>query len=128
MYSVNNVKLLWIIIICWLTANKLIANKSVSELLTFLSPDHLLGLKSSEKYWIMRGGINILFLNANDLRSKLDELRDFIVDNPIGLILVQEVRCTSFRDLNIQNFKLYFYSSYRWYHYFALRRDCYFRK
>lgn len=48
--SVNNVKFLLLIIICWLTANKLIANKSVSELLTFLSPDRLLGLKSSEKH------------------------------------------------------------------------------
>lgn len=44
----------------------------------------------------------------NGLRSKFSELRNFVIDNPVDLILVQEVRADNFGDLSIKNFKSYF--------------------
>ena len=51
--------------------------------------------------------IKILFWNCNGLRTGIDELRDFVQQNPVDLILIQEVKCKSSKFLKIKNYKLY---------------------
>lgn len=51
---------------------------------------------------------HVLFWNADGLRSKLAKLRNFVINNPVHFILIQEVHTAYFRDLNIKNFKSYF--------------------
>ncbi len=44
--------------------------------------------------------------NADGLRNRVDELREFVNDNPVDLIMIQELKCVLFRGIKIPNYNL----------------------
>ena len=52
---------------------------------------------------IIMDRLKILLWKANGLRPKTDGLRDFVTDNPVDLILIQEVKCSNPNNLEIGN-------------------------
>ena len=57
---------------------------------------------------IIMDKLKILFWNINGLRPKIDKLQEFVIDNPIDLILIQKVKCGNPYNLKIANFFSYF--------------------
>ena len=51
--------------------------------------------------------IKILYWNCNGLQIGIDELRDFVQQNPVDLILIQEVLSKSSKFLKIKDYKIY---------------------
>lgn len=51
--------------------------------------------------------LRILSWNCNSLQQKVDELRNFILQHPVDIILLQEVKTLNPKRIKIQNYTLY---------------------
>lgn len=52
--------------------------------------------------------LRFLSFNANGLKRQMSELRDFVINRPVELILIQEVKNLTKRGLSLCNYSMYF--------------------
>lgn len=51
--------------------------------------------------------LSVLFWNANSLSNQINELREYVSENNIDVILIQETKLPSFLSVKISNYIFY---------------------